>query len=123
MSGHPSEVSACEVLARVALLQTSTLLKGGIFDELSSTIECTRRPPPPPKRPMYVQGFQMVYFHTKHPNLGIFWRALELKMFVYFMTNLIFFTVIGYILCHFGIVCSLLVCLDKESLATLHIGA
>jgi hypothetical protein len=26
----------------------------------------------------------MVYFHTKSPNLGISWRALEWKMFVYF---------------------------------------
>jgi hypothetical protein len=22
----------------------------------------------------------MVYFHTKNPNLGIFWRALEIRM-------------------------------------------
>jgi hypothetical protein len=28
----------------------------------------------------------MVYFQTKYPNLGIFWRALECKMLVYFMT-------------------------------------
>jgi hypothetical protein len=26
------------------------------------------------------QGCQMVYFKTKNPNLGIFWRALEWKM-------------------------------------------
>jgi hypothetical protein len=32
------------------------------------------------------QGCQMVYFNTKNPNLGIFWRALEWKMLVYFMT-------------------------------------
>jgi hypothetical protein len=26
----------------------------------------------------------MVYFQTKNPNLGKFWRALESKMLVYF---------------------------------------
>jgi hypothetical protein len=31
------------------------------------------------------QGCQMVYFQTKNPNLGKFWRALEWKMLVYFM--------------------------------------
>jgi hypothetical protein len=31
------------------------------------------------------QGCQMVYFQTKNPNLGKFWRALELKMLVYFV--------------------------------------
>jgi hypothetical protein len=37
--------------------------------------------------PFYLeQGCQMVYFQTKNPNLGKFWRALELKMLVYFMT-------------------------------------
>jgi hypothetical protein len=33
------------------------------------------------------QGCQMVYFETKNPNLDIFWRALEWKMFEYFMTT------------------------------------
>jgi hypothetical protein len=28
----------------------------------------------------------MVCFQTKNPDLGKFWRALEWKMFVYFMT-------------------------------------
>jgi hypothetical protein len=32
-----------------------------------------------------VQGCQMVYFQTKSPNLGKFWRELQLKMLVYFM--------------------------------------
>jgi hypothetical protein len=34
------------------------------------------------------QGCQMAYFETKNPNLGhwIFWRSLEWKMLVYFMT-------------------------------------
>jgi hypothetical protein len=31
------------------------------------------------------QGCQMAYFHTKNPNLGKFWRALDWKMFIYFM--------------------------------------
>jgi hypothetical protein len=31
------------------------------------------------------QGCQMVYFQTKDPNLGKFWRALQWKMLVYFM--------------------------------------
>jgi hypothetical protein len=32
-----------------------------------------------------VQGCQMVYFQTKNPNLGKFWRALEWALLVYFM--------------------------------------
>jgi hypothetical protein len=32
-----------------------------------------------------VQGCQMVYFQTKNPNLGKFWRALECKSVLYFM--------------------------------------
>jgi hypothetical protein len=31
------------------------------------------------------KGCQMVYFQTRNHNLGIFWRAFELKMLVYFM--------------------------------------
>jgi hypothetical protein len=27
----------------------------------------------------------MVYFQTKNPNLGKFWRALEWKLLVYFV--------------------------------------
>jgi hypothetical protein len=27
----------------------------------------------------------MVYFQTKNPNLGKFWRAIELKMLVHLM--------------------------------------
>jgi hypothetical protein len=30
----------------------------------------------------------MEYFHTKNPNLGIFGRALEWKLLVYFMAVL-----------------------------------
>jgi hypothetical protein len=31
------------------------------------------------------QGCQMVYFQTKNSHLGIFWRALEQIMLVYFV--------------------------------------
>jgi hypothetical protein len=31
-----------------------------------------------------IQGYKMVYFQTKTPNLGKFWRALEWKIQVYF---------------------------------------
>jgi hypothetical protein len=31
------------------------------------------------------QGCQMVYFQPQNPNLGKFWRALELKRLVYSM--------------------------------------
>jgi hypothetical protein len=37
-----------------------------------------------------------VYFRTQHPNLGKFWRALDRRMLIYFMT-------IWYIWCWFGI--------------------
>jgi hypothetical protein len=52
----------------------------------------------------------MVHFRTKNPNLGVFWRALEWKMFVYFIVicnilhlcrifygYLVYFVVIRYI--------------------------
>jgi hypothetical protein len=39
----------------------------------------------------------MVYFHTKNPTLGIFWRAFEWKMLVCFMAFGI------YVLRQFGI--------------------
>jgi hypothetical protein len=44
----------------------------------------------------------MVRFQTKNPDLGKFWRALERKMLVYFMTN-------WNILLPFGIICGHLV--------------
>jgi hypothetical protein len=31
------------------------------------------------------QDCQMVYLHTKNPNLGIFWRALDWKMLLSFI--------------------------------------
>jgi hypothetical protein len=34
----------------------------------------------------FVQGCQMVYFQTKNSNLGKFWRVLQRKMLVYFMS-------------------------------------
>jgi hypothetical protein len=56
------------------------------------------------------------YFRTKNPNLGAFWRALDWKMFIYFMDirnilltfgifydNLVHFVFIWYIFSHFGI--------------------
>jgi hypothetical protein len=55
------------------------------------------------------QGCQMVYFQTKNPNLGKFWRVLQWKTLVYMSTwyilrpfwyiygRLIYFMVIWYI--------------------------
>jgi hypothetical protein len=64
------------------------------------------------------QGCQMVYFQTKNPNLGKFWRAMLCKIFVYFMDiwhilrsigvfydHLVHFVVIWYIYPHFGMLC------------------
>jgi hypothetical protein len=42
------------------------------------------------------QGCQMVYFHTKNPNLGKILRVLDWKMFIYLIN-------IWYILRTFGI--------------------
>jgi hypothetical protein len=57
------------------------------------------------------QGCQMVFFQTKNPHLGKFWRVWQLKLLVYFMSiwytlrpfaifygNLVYFLVIWYIL-------------------------
>jgi hypothetical protein len=50
----------------------------------------------------------MVCFQTKNPNLGKFWRALDWKMFIYFMAicNILWrlgiFYDIWYILYSFG---------------------
>jgi hypothetical protein len=64
----------------------------------------------------------MVYFQTKNPKLGKFWRVLQWKMLVYFMAiwyilwsfcifhgTLVYFVVILYISYHFGIFCGHLV--------------
>jgi hypothetical protein len=48
------------------------------------------------------QGYQMVCFQTKNPNLGKFWRVLQWKILVYF-------TMIGNISWPFGIFCGHLV--------------
>jgi hypothetical protein len=61
----------------------------------------------------------MVYFQTKNPNLGKFWRALEWKILVYFMTiwNILLQLGISYaLLVQFVVIwyCfSNLVCLDQ----------
>jgi hypothetical protein len=41
------------------------------------------------------QGCQMVSFQTKNPNLGKFWRAIDWKMFLYFMAILEYFQTFG----------------------------
>jgi hypothetical protein len=61
-------------------------------------------------------GLPDVFFQTKNPNFGKFWRALDCKMFIYFMTirnilwrfwifydHLLHFVFIWYILYGFGI--------------------
>jgi hypothetical protein len=50
------------------------------------------------------QGCQMVCFHSKTPNLGIFLRALEWKMLVYFLA-------LWNVLRQFGLFCGHLVIL------------
>jgi hypothetical protein len=54
--------------------------------------------------PIYNQGCQMVCFQTKNSNLGKFLRALDWKMFIYFMAtwNLGNVMAIWYILYSFG---------------------
>jgi hypothetical protein len=66
----------------------------------------------------FMQGCQMVCFQTKNPKLGKFWRVLQWKILVYFMTiwsillpleilygHLAYFAVIWYIFPRFGILC------------------
>jgi hypothetical protein len=66
------------------------------------------------------QGCQMVCFQTKFPNLGKFWRALQLKMLVYFMEIWSISRSSGtYILWTFGIFFPILVFCTKKNLATL----
>jgi hypothetical protein len=57
------------------------------------------------------QGCQMVYFHTKNPSLGTFWRALELKMLAYkFYSYVEYFTATLYNVWRlFGIDCDQMV--------------
>jgi hypothetical protein len=49
------------------------------------------------------QDCHMVYFHSKTPDLGLFLRALDWKMLVYFMALFEYFTAIWYILWPFVI--------------------
>jgi hypothetical protein len=44
----------------------------------------------------------MAYFQTKNPNLGKFWRSLELKRFALFYGRLEYLATIWYILWSFG---------------------
>jgi hypothetical protein len=73
------------------------------------------------------QGCQMVYFQTEDPNLGKFWRALQWKLLVCFMTiwsilrpsglfycHLVYFTAIWYILWSFGIFSPVKLCCTKK---------
>jgi hypothetical protein len=74
----------------------------------------------------------MVYFQTKNPNLGKFWRPLDWKMLIYFMaiwnilqTFGIFYGHLGYLMTmwyifrSFGTFFPLLVPCTKKNLATL----
>jgi hypothetical protein len=68
------------------------------------------------------QGCQMVYFQTKNPTLGKFWRVLQryiLWPFGRFYDHLVHFVAIRYILWSFGTFSPLLVCCTKKNLATL----
>jgi hypothetical protein len=62
------------------------------------------------------QGCQIVYFQTKNPNLGKFWRVFQWKMLLYFTAICFtpfgifygasaYFLVIWYIFHVFGILC------------------
>jgi hypothetical protein len=71
------------------------------------------------------QGCQMVYFQTKNLNLGKFWRALERKMLLNYMTiwiffgHLVYFMAIWYSLYSFGIFFPFWYVWTKKNLATL----
>jgi hypothetical protein len=75
-----------------------------------------------------VKGCQMVYFRTKNPNLGKFWRTLEWKMLVYFMVFWNILRTLGIFyahlatLCSFGIFSPVLVYCVKKNLATLQMS-
>jgi hypothetical protein len=62
----------------------------------------------------------MAYFQTKNPDLGMFWRVLQFKMFVYYMAMWSTFPDIWYILWPFGIFNGYLVNCNEKNLATLH---
>jgi hypothetical protein len=64
------------------------------------------------------QGCQMVCFQTKNPDLGKFWRVLQWKILVYFMTiwSILLF------LWLFGILSPVLVFCTKKNLASIAIS-
>jgi hypothetical protein len=62
----------------------------------------------------------MVYFQTKNPNLGKFWRASDWKVLInVFYGHLAHFMTIWYVLCSFGTFFLFLVLCAKKNLATL----
>jgi hypothetical protein len=75
------------------------------------------------------QGCQMVYFQTKNPNLSPFWRALDWKIWIYFMaiwnilrTSWIFYDHLVhfvFVLCSFGTIFPVLISCTEKNLATL----
>jgi hypothetical protein len=67
----------------------------------AALIRYWRRPSRRGRWPL-LQGCQRVYFQTKNPNLGKFYRAFDWKMLIYFMTILEHFTDIWDILWPFG---------------------
>jgi hypothetical protein len=74
------------------------------------------------REPIPTKGCQMVYFHTKNPNLGKFCRVFQWKMLMFGLSywhlvflwpfSLVYFMVIWYIF-------PVLVCCTKKNLATL----
>jgi hypothetical protein len=72
------------------------------------------------------QGCQMVFFQTKNPNVGKFWRALDWKTLVYFMVIWNSLRPFGIFYCHLlklwelGIFLTVLVNCAKKNLATLN---
>jgi hypothetical protein len=74
----------------------------------------------------HTQGCQMVKLHTRIPNLGIFWMALEWKLLVYYITIWYFsgrwlnFASIWYSLWSNGIGIFARFRCTKKNLATLH---
>jgi hypothetical protein len=72
-----------------------------------------------PRKQGPVRGCQIVYFNTQNTNLGIFWRAFEWEMLVYYMTVWNILMRFG-IFFPFGLVCGhlvhfpALVCLNQE---------
>jgi hypothetical protein len=67
------------------------------------------------------QVCQMVYFQTKNPNVGKFWKDLKWKMYIgIFYGRLVYFTTIWYILWPFGLFFGYLVYFSRFGM--LHLG-